>query len=325
MKRSRISSYLVFVVAVLAFCAKSAEAEKIDAVALVRKAVLAGLPWTHYLGNINRREVMESLQFGLCEPGRTCNGLVVQLYRTPACDWSKTYGFFQLYSTRVAGNSTYDKCVPLSTPEIGYLQTCPNKSYYKVSEFANTDCSGIAYAENTYKVGSCIGTGDTPSYTYWCDSKDSGFIRESMPPKIDSSVSEVPNVYIQCQKNESHHGGYYSGHRASKKQFWGVCDVHHPITASVKANDTKIADCSTIEPQSYYQYFFGTGAANTCYSLENMNAWMTIDHETKRITKNSGYGCSMTGIPVHSETRAFGCSFDAAGSTSVRLTIPGMP
>lgn len=320
LNRPSTAVLIVVVIATLSLCAHSAfdfdDGEHLDAAGLVRKALRAGLPWTYYIGDVTKREVAASLQLALCEPGKTCNGLVAQLFFTPNCEYSNTYGFLPMHNAAKTGNSSYDKCASLTTPPIGYLRSCPNGAFHKISEFANTDCSGVAHHEETLQVATCFGQGSAAANAFWCDAKDARPLSVTKPPVFDKSAPYLPNGYIICQN-----ANLTSSRSGSKRQFGGICDSKYPIRKEANLNSTKPI-CAGMAP-TYWLYVFGTGEPYTCYQEENMNTWLTIDKENGRMTKNVGFGCSMTEIPMQSKTFSYGCSWAQAGSDSVRLVMNG--
>lgn len=289
---------------------------------LVRQALRSGLPWTHFLGDLSKREVASALENDMCEPGRTCRGLVAQLFFSHSCTWSLTYGFIEIYDERRGGHTPYDKCQPLSRPQIALQTSCSNSSHYTRSLFESSDCTGIAFKEETHRIANCLQVGGGPASVYWCDAKDSyPLTAPSSPPQVDKSVPLAPNFHDQCASTPVT-APPAGGPVDPPTTLNGACDPRFAIarTNSLFSRPTA-ANCSVPLSGLDSYYVFGKGSPHTCYQANDFNVWMAVD--SNRITVNYGIGCDMTQMPAYSDTTMFGCHFLEAGSDFSHYTRAG--
>ena len=274
---------------------------------LVRKALHSGLPWTHYLGSMTKREVAAALDSDTCEPGRTCKGLVVQLFFSDSCTWSQTFGFMEVYSDRRYGNTTFNKCHATSRPSMGLLQTCDKESNFKRQLFENSDCTGTFFYERTYKIETCLSTShNAPATIYWCDAMDAKPMFPNPRPPVDKSAPKLPASYSSCTSTPASPPS--AGGPVEAPSYAEQCDPRYGIERTYANSDSK-PNCPAPTSNGDSDYIFGKGESRTCYQKEDLNVFMTTDKASNSYTINYIQGCDMTQTPLMSNTRRFGCTW----------------
>lgn len=275
-----------------------------------------------------------------CIPGKTCVGLVSQLFMSSTCDWSMTYGFLPLlddHTTDVLG-----ACYSSNKPQASVMATCtnassffhesssrdsvwspaPNVPLYTRTYYSDLSCKSEPTRSFSYGVGTCFGSPDSePANVFWCDATHAHPLTNTKPALINHNVPELPSNSDYCTST-SPPSTSSPGHNVPVQ--WGEpCDPHFSINRHyVKDNLSGAPTCPAPQPSQSgdSHYTFGKGLPRTCYLDGALNTWMTLDD--KSITITNGLGCN-TGAVYSTTTQTFGCSWESPDERYVSFNAAG--
>lgn len=287
---------LLFVLAVVNARQVSASSTTLN---LIRKAVLSGHSWNFFLDEsttqgIWQREALDDPSF--CQPGKTCQGPVVQIFMGSTCEWSETYGFVQLYEK-------FDKlgaCGPAGQPLLSTRTTCSNSTgFLQHSFFPNDRCFGNSSKDEYIKCGTCMAMPGQVASIFWCNATDAHRLTNPTPLQVDITAPKVPNRNVNCADN--------STAPESKR-----CDPRYSIIRWHSGNNGEPSDqpqCPISTPEDLESgYLLGTSTPNQCY-LDGYNTWISIDAKMDRISIYKTAGCTSENLLYH-VSLASGCQWD---------------
>lgn len=306
----RLSSIAILVLLLVLWtqCAWQIEATSKTA-KLIKYAASSGRGWANLLSEnskygLGRRHSLDETD--MCVPGQTCHGPVIQVFFSATCDWSQTYGFFQLYSEFNA----FSKCEDAEIPSMGSMATCSNETGFFVrSLYDNTQCKGDTLKIERFKVGTCMDSPNGPAQAFWCDARDAFSLSNSKPQPVDLTAPDLPDIGTVCSDS------FGAPNNTS-------CDPRFPIMRTYKKQNGNEPQCPSATPHDLEShYLFGTGASNTCY-LDGFNTWYNIHSDKKSFDLIKTAGCSSDHV-LYSLTQRFGCMWDEESSNTTIYTRPG--
>lgn len=237
-------------------------------------------------------------EHGGCEPGKTCRGLVTQIFYSTTCEWTETLAFVENLPDPL--DEANGECVPGPPTTLSVKETFDNVTkWWTRSQYSNSRCAGEPILTNAYKTATCMVNIEGRAFVFWADAK---LAHPLLGPAvlgapINGSVPPIPDRNGECYDLPNPPEGY------------PTCDPRYPTWSD--GGEQKPSDnpyCPPPSPErSPSSYMHGTALPNECY-LDGFNTWAYSEKGGTAYTLVKGAGCNNDNL-VTKLTYYYGCNW----------------
>lgn len=232
---------------------------------------------------------------GMCDPGKTCKGLVVQLFFSPTCDWTQTAGFVEF--NEIPAETHDELCHSGPAPAFSFQAKFDNKTnFWTWAQYPNDRCEGPSVSSQSIKTGVCVF--NNRPFVFWNNASVAHPLRNGadIPQPVADDVPSIPDGNEQCYDIPNPPAGSQA------------CNPKYTIDTTVsQLTPSSKPECPAPSDDNASYYVHGTGLPYKCY-LDGFNTWLIPGQNNYTIIKSAG--CNTNNI-VTSWSVNYGCNWDS--------------